>query len=44
VTIFYSRIVGNNWKCADPSSSAGQAWLEDHPTINQSEGVDAFEF
>jgi hypothetical protein len=33
VTIFYSRIVGNSWKCADPSSSEGQAWLEEHATI-----------
>jgi hypothetical protein len=30
MTIFYSRIVGMNWKCTDPSSSEGQAWLEDH--------------
>ena len=33
VTMFYSRIVGDNWKCTDPSSSAGQAWLEDQATI-----------
>jgi hypothetical protein len=28
VTIFYSRIVGNNWKCAAPNSSVGEASLE----------------
>jgi hypothetical protein len=28
VTMFYSRIVGSSTKCTDPSSSAGQEWLE----------------